>query len=51
MELKNQRDHMRAMGQFVPDSEDEDEEEGQVRCVVVVVYHVPIVSKEMVMVI
>jgi len=29
VELKNQRDHMRAMGQFVPDSEDEDEEEGQ----------------------
>ena len=28
--LKNQRDHMRAMGQFVPDSEDEDEEDGQV---------------------
>lgn len=28
-EAKNQRDHLRAMGQFVPDSEDEDEEEDQ----------------------
>ena len=27
MGLKQQRDHMRAMGQFVPDSDDEDDEE------------------------